>query len=212
MSTGADISVLGVAGSPRLKATHYAVNEALEYAAAKHGVAVDYFSLHGKDIGFCRHCDHCVRKRQGCIIDDDMGDLYPKLLAADAWILATPVYQGQVSGQLKAAMDRCRALVAADAHAFRDKVGAGLCVGGDRNGGQEPALLSLLGFFVINEMVPVGGGSFGANLGAALWSQDRGAAGVKADAEGLAASHRVVDRLVRMARLLRRARSVENAE
>jgi multimeric flavodoxin WrbA len=199
------ITVLGVAGSPRLKATHYAVNEALEYAAAQHGVAVDYYSLHRKDIGFCRHCDYCIRKRQGCIIEDDMAELYPKLLAADAWILGSPVYQGQVSGQLKAALDRCRALVAKDQHAFRDKVGAGLCVGGDRSGGQEPALLALIGFFIINEMVPVGGGSFGANLGAAVWSRDKGAEGVKADDEGLAASHRVVDRLVRVTRLLRGA-------
>jgi multimeric flavodoxin WrbA len=134
-----------------------------------------------------------------------MAELYPKLLAADAWILGSPVYQGQISGQLKAALDRCRALVAKDQHAFRDKVGAGLCVGGDRSGGQEPALLALIGFFIINEMVPVGGGSFGANLGAAVWSRDKGAEGVKADDEGLAASHRVVDRLVRMTRLLRGA-------
>ena len=134
-----------------------------------------------------------------------MAELSPTLLAADAWILGSPVYQGQISGQHKAALDRCRALVASDPHAFRDKAGAGLCIGGDRSGGQEPALLSLIGFFIINEMVAVGGGSFGANLGAALWSRDKGAEGVKADEEGLAASHRVVDRLVRMARLLRGA-------
>lgn len=201
--------MLGVSGSPRLKATHYAVNEALEYAATRHGVAVEYFALSKKTIGFCKHCDHCVRTRQGCIIDDGMTALYPKLLAADAWILGSPVYQGQVSGQLKAALDRCRALVARDPHAFRDKAGAGLCIGGDRNGGQEPALLTLIGFFIINEMVPVGGGSFGANLGAALWSRDEGAKGIKADDEGLAASHRVVDRLVRMARLLRDAAPAE---
>jgi len=53
-------------------------------------------------------------------------------------------------------------------------------------------------------MIPVGGGSFGANLGAAVWSHDKGAEGVKADKEGIAAVHRTVDRLVEMTRLLRR--------
>ena len=61
----------------------------------------------------------------------------------------------------------------------------GICVGGDRSGGQEPSLQSLIDFYLINEMIPVGGGSFGANLGAAVWSRDKGAEGVKADEEGM---------------------------
>ena len=51
-------------------------------------------------------------------------------------------------------------------------------------------------------MIPVGGGSFGANLGAAVWSRDKGAEGAKADEEGMRAVHRVVDRLVEVTRLV----------
>jgi multimeric flavodoxin WrbA len=199
--------LLGIAGSPRLKATNFAVDFALDYAHERWGVEVDSFSLHGKSIGFCRHCDSCVKHKKGCVLDDDMNELYPRLLRADAWILGTPVYQGTVSGQLKTVLDRCRGLVAQDPHAFRNKVGAGICVGGDRSGGQEPALQTLIDFFIISEMLPVGGGSFGANLGAAVWSQDRGAAGVKEDEVGLAAVRRVVDRLVEVAELVRRGGS-----
>jgi multimeric flavodoxin WrbA len=202
-TTAGGLVVLGVSGSPRLKATHYAVNEALGYARERHGVETDYFTVHRKTIGFCAHCDACVRKKKGCVFDDDMQELYPKLLRADALILGSPVYQGQISGQLKAVLDRCRAIVAGDPHAFRDKVGMGICIGGDRNGGQEPALHALIDFFIINQMMPVGGGSFGANLGAALWSKDKGAEGVKADEEGLEAVRRTVDALVRVARRLR---------
>ncbi|HEY5113214.1 MAG TPA: flavodoxin family protein, partial [Coriobacteriia bacterium] len=110
--------------------------------------------------------------------------------------------QGQVSGQMKTVLDRCRAPVARDPQAFRNKVGMGICIGGDRSGGQEPSLQSLIDFYIINQMIPVGGGSFGANLGAAVWSRDKGVEGVKADAEGSAAAHRVVDRLVDVACLL----------
>ncbi len=200
--SAATLRILGVSGSPRVKSTHYAVSVALEHARERWGAETDYFSLHKKDIGFCLHCDTCVKKKQGCILDDDMQQLYPKLLEADAWILGTPVYQGTISGQLKAVLDRCRAVVAKDPHALRNKVGAGICVGGDRNGGQEPALHVLTDFFIINEMLPVGGGSFGANLGAAVWSHDLGAAGVKDDEEGLRAIRRVTDRLVEVARVL----------
>jgi len=196
------IVLLGVSGSPRLKGTHFAINEALTYARERYGVATNYVSLHKKAIGFCLHCDYCVRRKQGCILKDDMQDIYPLLLQADAWILGSPVYQGQVSGQLKSMLDRCRALVARDSHAFDNKVGMGICVGGDRNGGQEPSLQSLMDFYVINRMIPVGGGSFGANLGVALWSHDKGAAGVQADEEGLAAMRRTIDRLIAVTRLV----------
>lgn len=193
------IRLLGISASSRRKATDAAVRYALEYAERDHAVEVDYFSAHRKSIGFCVHCDACVRKKQGCAFKDDMEELYPKLLWADAWLLGTPVYQGQVSGQLKTMMDRCRALVAAQPDALRDKIGAGIAVGGDRSGGQEPTLRAILDFYVINEMVAVGGGAFGANLGAAVWSQDKGAAGVHADDVGLESIRRVVDSLVRTA-------------
>jgi len=196
------ITLLGISGSPRLKSTHYAVNAALEYARDHHGVETTYFSVQKKSIGYCTHCDYCVRKQQGCILDDAMGELYEVMLRADAWILGSPVYQGHVSGQLKTVLDRCRAVVARDPQAFRNKVGMGICVGGDRNGGQEPTLQSLVDFYLINQMVPVGGGAFGANLGASIWSRDKGIEGVKADDEGLAAMHRVVDRLVEVTRLV----------
>ncbi len=198
-----DIMVLGLSGSSRLKATHYAVNEALRYGQERHGVQVEYFSAHRKSLGFCVHCDVCVRKKQGCAFSDDMDDLYPLLLRADAWILGTPVYQGNISAQLKTILDRCRAVVAADPGAFRDKAGAAIAVGGDRNGGQEPTLRTVTDFYLINQMIPVGGGAFGANLGAAVWSRDKGAEGVRDDGEGIAAIHKVVDRLVAVTRALK---------
>lgn len=202
-----EIRLLGVSGSSRRKATHFAVNEALRYAQERYGAAVDYFTAHRKDIGFCVHCDYCVKKRQGCAFEDGMAELYPKLEWADAWILGTPVYQGHISGQLKTMLDRCRAAVARDPSAFRNKVGAGIAVGGDRNGGQEPTLQEIVDFYLINEMIPVAGGSFGANLGAAVWSRDKGAAGVQADEEGMAAIRRVVDRLIDVTRLFVSTRS-----
>ena len=198
------IKLLGISGSPRLQSTDFVVREALSYARDHHGADVDYFSVHRKSIAFCTHCDYCVKKKRGCYFKDDMLEVYPKMQWADAWVLGSPSYQGQISGQLKAVLDRCRALAAEDPRVFYNKVGAGICVGGDRNGGQEPALHSMIDFYLINEMIPVGGGSFGANLGGALWSKDKGKEGAKADEEGLAAVRRVVDRLVEVAHALHR--------
>jgi multimeric flavodoxin WrbA len=101
-----------------------------------------------------------------------MYDLYPLLRDAAGIVLATPVYNGGVSAQLKSVMDRCRAILASDPDVFKGKVGAAIAVGGDRIGGQELALEQILAFYLINGVTPVSGGSFGANLGATFWSKD----------------------------------------
>jgi len=197
------IRLIGICGSPRKGGTEYAVRAGLERAAMEYGAETDFFSVRRKDIKFCIHCDYCIRKQQGCVHKDDLQELYPRLEAADAWLLGSPVYQGGVSAQLKAVLDRCRAVVARNPKVFRNKVGSALAVGGDRAGGQEPTIQALHDFYLINEFIPVAGGSFGANLGASVWSRDQGAAGVEGDSEGLAALQRTVDALMRVAVLVR---------
>lgn len=198
------INLLGISGSPRLASTDYVVRDALDYASQKHTVSTEYVSMHDRTINFCIHCDFCVRKREGCIQKDGMEEIYEKLQWADAVIIGTPVYQGTLSGQTKAILDRCRALAASDPDALRNKVGAAVAVGGDRIGGQEPAIRSILDFYVINEMIPVSGGSFGSNLGGTFWSRDRGADGVKEDRDGLRSMHRTIDRLIAVAEMIRK--------
>jgi len=112
------------------------------------------------------------------------------------------VYQGTVSGQLKALLDRCRAVVARNPDAFKNKVGAAIAVGGDRSGGQEPALMALHSFYLANQMIPVSGGPFGANLGGSVWSRDKKAEGAAGDELGMETVHRTVKRLIEVARIV----------
>ncbi|MFX1251342.1 MAG: flavodoxin family protein [Promethearchaeota archaeon] len=196
------IKILGISGSPRIGSTDFIVRKTLDYAEEKYNVETEYWTAHRKKINFCTHCDYCVRKKEGCIQKDDIQDLYPLLLRADAWILASPVYQGQVSGQLKVVLDRSRAVVAKDPKAFENKVGMAIAIGGDRIGGQEPTIQTILNFYVINLMIPVGGGSFGSNLGGTVWSKDQGAKGAELDKEGWRSIRRTVRRMVKIASLL----------
>jgi len=107
--------------------------------------------------------------------------------------LATPVYNGGISAQIKAIMDRTRAPVATDKNFFKGKVGMGIAVGGDRAGGQELALMQIHTFYILNGMIPVSGGYFGANLGATFWSKDT-LEGVKQDEEGTRSLKKTVKR------------------
>ena len=207
------IRVLGISGSPRNMATDFLVQEALRILKEKYGVETDYFSSKGKKLNFCIHCDFCVKKKEGCIHKDDIAaELYDKMIWADAWIIGTPVYQGTVSAQTKTIMDRCRAVVAKDPKVFLNKVGMGIANGGDRIGGQEPAIQTILNFYVINEMIPVGGGSFGANLGGTFWSKDKGAEGVLEDSEGMRSLKKTLKKLIQTTQLVKKAASVEEPE
>jgi multimeric flavodoxin WrbA len=188
------VMILGVCGSPRPQATEYALHEALRMLEEM-GHQTVFWGVRGKQIGFCAHCDHCLGG-EGCIIDDDIQSLYPLLEEAQAYVFASPVYNGGVSAQLKAVMDRTRALLARNRKAFRGKPGIAIAVGGDRSGGQEPAIQQILTFYTLNGALALSGGFFGANLGASLWSRDT-LEGVKADEEGLRVLRKTVKRLDR---------------
>jgi multimeric flavodoxin WrbA len=173
--------IVGVCGSPRQQATEHVLKEALRMLAEQ-GFETRFFTVRGKNIGFCTHCDHCLTHKE-CIFKDDMQEVYTLLKEAKGIIFATPVYNGGVSAQTKAVMDRCRAVVAADKNFFKRKVGMGIALGGDRIGGQEAALQQILTFYILNGAIPVSGGFFGANLGATFWTKDT-LEGVKQDEEG----------------------------
>ena len=162
--------IVGVCGSSRKQSTEYILEEALRILEEK-GFKTKLWTARGKEIGFCTQCDYCLTDKQ-CVIQDDMQDLYVLLTKAEGIIMATPVYNGGVSAQLKAVMDRTRAAIASDENIFKGKIGMGIAVGGDRAGGQELALMQIHTFYILNGMVPVSGGYFGANLGATFWSKD----------------------------------------
>ena len=79
-------------------------------AAAQAGAEVEMLLLRKMDVRTCRGCLACEeggRERKGiCKIKDDMTEVYPKLLAADVIVLATPGYFEMLSGLLKNFLDR----------------------------------------------------------------------------------------------------------
>jgi len=189
------VKLFGISGSPRLGATDWIVREALRYAEERWNAETRYFTVRGKKLNFCLHCDHCL-KEGSCVHEDGMTEVYAGFAWADAVLIGTPVYQGTLSGQAKVLLDRMRAFAASNPHGLRGKVGAAIADGGDRIGGQELAIRAITDFYVINEMIPVGGGAFGANLGATFWSKDKGAAGVEDDHEGLKSLYKTVNRVI----------------
>lgn len=182
---------MGICSSPRKQSTDYVLNEALRMLEER-GFDTEFFGVRGKNIGPCMHCDYCMREGE-CIQKDDMYEVYPLMTEAEGMIMATPIYNGGLSAQLKAIMDRTRALGAVDYNFLRNKVGMAITVGGDRSGGQELAIQQIFTYYILTGTIPVGGGAFGANLGANFWSQDT-LEGVKQDEEGFKSLRKTVKR------------------
>ena len=184
--------ILGICGSPRKMATDHVLGEALKMLEER-GFQTSLFSVRGKNISPCKHCDYCLKNKE-CIVKDDMHQLYPLLRDAKGFVIATPVYNGGLSAQTKVIIDRTRATLAADPKALRGKPGMAIAVGGDRMGGQELAIQQIHTFYILNGMMPISGGFFGANLGATFWSKDT-LEGVMEDAEGFRALRKTVKKL-----------------
>jgi multimeric flavodoxin WrbA len=208
------IKVVGVSGSP-IKGgnTEFLLEHALG-AIDNEETETEVVGLAGKDIKGCIHCNWCVRKqseRKLCAFTDAMDDIYPRLLAADAILLATPVYFGRLSGLMADFIDRCRVAVHGKVyrHAFKNKIGAGLAVSYVRNGGIESTLISLHSAFLVLSMIPVGPGTLSFGNGALSSYRGEGACekddrqAVRQDSYGLRWAVKAAQRAVEVARLLK---------
>ena len=71
-------------------------------------INLDYFKVNQLNINPCSACEYC-NQNQGCIIDDDMGQLYQAFNQADLIFIGSPLYFNSVSAQLKKIIDRCQA-------------------------------------------------------------------------------------------------------
>jgi multimeric flavodoxin WrbA len=125
--------VLVLLGSPRKRGNTAVLAGEIARGAAAKGAEVETVFLQDLQISPCRACMTCQKKNaRRCAIDDDMQALYPKLLAADAWVIASPVYWFTMNAQTKLWMDRCFALPAYGKEPFRGKrIAVAMAYGGE---------------------------------------------------------------------------------
>jgi multimeric flavodoxin WrbA len=125
--------VLVLLGSPTRKGNSAILAERIAGGAKAAGAAVETVFLHALAIAPCKACYACQKpKSKGCAIDDDMQPLYRKMIEADAWVLASPVYWFTMSAQLKLWMDRCLAFGAYGKDPFEGKrIAVAMTYGGE---------------------------------------------------------------------------------
>jgi NAD(P)H dehydrogenase (quinone) len=137
-----------------------------------------------------------VLKRVGEVVGDDLS-------SADAVIVGSPVYVGNMSGQVKTFFDNwgLKFGLGTATGKMRNKVGAAFATGGGVSSGKEVAMLTILGAMLIHQMIVISaGGSFGA-------SATTGATSPGIDEKELAEARDLGKRVAEVAALVKRGSS-----
>ena len=101
------MKIIAFIASPRKEGnTAWIVSKILE-GAKEQGAETQSWHFSDLDINPCSGCLSCHKGGdRGCIINDDMQKLYDALDHADALVLGSPIYMGQMSAQAKIFTDR----------------------------------------------------------------------------------------------------------
>jgi multimeric flavodoxin WrbA len=132
--------ILVLEGSPRKGNTSVVTDWVL--AGMGKGNKVTRVKLCELNIHPCRECFTCTssKKKAGCAQEDDMVDLYDKMIDADLVVWASPIFCWNVTAQTKMALDRCFALLTGEELLKGSKWALVLTAGGDAFDGADLAV------------------------------------------------------------------------
>jgi multimeric flavodoxin WrbA len=100
------MKILGINSSPRGKnsRTLKLVNAVLD-GAKQRGAETELVDIGALDMQYCIGCQVCYAEGE-CIQEDDLTELWAKMMRADGIVLGSPVYINGVTAQLKTVIDR----------------------------------------------------------------------------------------------------------
>jgi multimeric flavodoxin WrbA len=132
--------ILVLEGSPRKGNTSVVTDWVL--AGMGKGNKVTRVKLCELNIHPCRECFTCTssKKKAGCAQEDDMVELYDKMIDADLVVWASPIFCWNVTAQTKMALDRCFALLTGEELLKGSKWALVLTAGGDAFDGADLAV------------------------------------------------------------------------
>ncbi len=199
-----EAKIIGIAGSPRKgMSTCFFLKHCLQSAQETEGITTELIELADLHVQGCIACDTCFNEF-ACSQEDDFQQFLEKFSdkSLAGVIIASPVYFGGMSSQMKAFLDRC-IVFRRNGVMLRNKVGGVLTVGRFRNGGQEIAIQSIHAALLIQDMVLVGDGNTTLHFGGTGWSGHP--EGYEKDEFGLATARNLGQRVAEIAAKIHRA-------
>ncbi len=100
------MKVVIITGSAHKNGTTAYLTEQFIKGAEEAGHEIFRFDAASKDVHPCIACEKCHGESPVCVFKDDMQELNPHLIEADAVVLVSPIYYYDINAQLKAVIDR----------------------------------------------------------------------------------------------------------
>jgi multimeric flavodoxin WrbA len=100
------MKIVAVLGSPRPRGNSSTLARAFLLAAVERGAEITEYLLNDMDYQGCQGCGACKTKSEICVLEDDLAPVLKAVKEADLLVLASPVYFGDLNGQLKCFFDR----------------------------------------------------------------------------------------------------------
>jgi multimeric flavodoxin WrbA len=100
------MKVVSIFGSPRYQGNSTVLAEVFLKAAESEGAEIIRHPLNRYRMVGCQACGACKGRSEVCIVDDDLTAVLADAKECDVLVLASPIYWGDVSGQLKLFLDR----------------------------------------------------------------------------------------------------------
>ncbi len=146
------MKILGIVGSPRQGGNTEVLTKIALEEIANEGIETELITLSGKSIASCDACSSC-RTTGECHIKDDFQVIYDKMLKADGFILATPVWFGAATPIMTSLISRCY-VSRGKMDPFENKVGGPIVVA--RRAGKNFTFAQLMFFYMIHGMIVPG--------------------------------------------------------
>jgi multimeric flavodoxin WrbA len=100
------MNIVALLGSPRQNGNSATIVKRFCETAEKLGAEVKTFALNKLEYRGCQGCMMCKTKLDKCALEDDLTQVLDAIRDSDILVLASPVHFWDVSGQLKAFVDR----------------------------------------------------------------------------------------------------------
>jgi multimeric flavodoxin WrbA len=144
------MKILALSFSPREQGNTELLLDQVLQGARQHGADIELYRTADKDIRPCDACGVCFKSGE-CPIQDDMQEVYAKMLEADGIVFGSPVYFYNITAQGKAVIDRTLAL-GHSGRTLANKTGGIVVVGGSL--GLIDAVKDLYFYMIVHQMLP----------------------------------------------------------
>ncbi len=101
------MKIVCLLGSPRAKGNSATIANRFTETAAKLGAETGTYELNRLAYRGCQGCYACKKGLEHCVLQDDLAGVLAAVRESDVVVLASGVYFGEITAQMKGFIDRC---------------------------------------------------------------------------------------------------------